>query len=921
VALRRRFQQTRFYINNSLIYDHTSTFSFDEETGSFQVIGVAKSNANSRILADDVQIDQVETKSNLVEFMDAVKFNSSIFEGNEVLSSKYTLSNTHSNDFFALSNTFSNYSRLPNYWTMCNTYAFTGSNVGLGSVPTEQLEVQNNVKAGAVVMGAAGCYFGLGWKWTGSAWSNYTTQGGGIIRNEGNGKIAISVGSNSLPSPTMTFVAGGLVGIGTSNPNASYKLEVNGGVNATTLYEGSNAINTLYAPSNCMSNWNFGSNTAAWCSNNYGGLAVSNHTHPDKYVSSVSNNTIYTLSNVGIGTSNPNASLHIQGVNTSIVHSWSGGSLINSSPLQYVLRAENFDIYSTSNQHYGGIALRSYNTTGTGIYSDPVRAKIGLAFITRNGTSSNVEAMNIDNAGQVGIGFSNPNYKLDVNGTARATTLMEGSNTLVTKYALSNTYALTSHNHDTQYSFSNHNHDTQYSFSNHNHDTQYSFSNHTHADKLWTGYSTSNIITQSNVAIMATSESTNATLYICSPYNTDSPRKTAIIAAGQGGWSKASLNFCLEDSFGTSISSSATLSNARMTIQPNGCVGIGLTNPSYLLHVNTSNNSYGIAHTASNVKLTSYISTTSPNAPAQIGTATNHKLGFYTNDQSPHMVLDTAGNVGIGTATPWFTLDIAGTTRSSNAIHIQNGFAGLYLWGNGNSSYRWNISHDVGSEGDSCGNLNFYADSDGANSLTHIAYIEDDIGIGATKLNFTGSHRVVDESKKIDPEVDWGLIVVASGKYNSLLPELKKKQIDNITIDEALPTIELCSKRKDKRIFGVISKGDTTTKDKKRRVIHQGNFKSCMRKEDGDDRIEINSLGEGSVWLTDTNGNFENGDYITTSSVAGYGEKQSDDLIHNYTLGKVTTDVDWAASNLDKKFQTRVVGGHLCAFVGCIYML
>ncbi len=37
-----------------------------------------------------------------------------------------------------------------------------------------------------------------------------------------------------------------------------------------------------------------------------------------------------------------------------------------------------------------------------------------------------------------------------------------------------------------------------------------------------------------------------------------------------------------------------------------------------------------------------------------------------------------------------------------------------------------------------------------------------------------------------------------------------------------------------------------------------------------------------------SNGNIENGDYITSSDYLRYGEKQDDDLLHNYTVAKAT---------------------------------
>ena len=50
----------------------------------------------------------------------------------------------------------------------------------------------------------------------------------------------------------------------------------------------------------------------------------------------------------------------------------------------------------------------------------------------------------------------------------------------------------------------------------------------------------------------------------------------------------------------------------------------------------------------------------------------------------------------------------------------------------------------------------------------------------------------------------------------------------------------------------------------------------------------VNALAEGRVLVTNVNGQIEAGDYITTSSVPGYGQKQDDDLLHSYTLGKAT---------------------------------
>jgi hypothetical protein len=67
----------------------------------------------------------------------------------------------------------------------------------------------------------------------------------------------------------------------------------------------------------------------------------------------------------------------------------------------------------------------------------------------------------------------------------------------------------------------------------------------------------------------------------------------------------------------------------------------------------------------------------------------------------------------------------------------------------------------------------------------------------------------------------------------------------------------------------------------------------------------INALGEGRVWVTNINGDIEAGDAITSSAIPGYGQKQDDDIVHIYTLGKAMDSVDW-----DSVTDTLIINGH-----------
>ena len=64
------------------------------------------------------------------------------------------------------------------------------------------------------------------------------------------------------------------------------------------------------------------------------------------------------------------------------------------------------------------------------------------------------------------------------------------------------------------------------------------------------------------------------------------------------------------------------------------------------------------------------------------------------------------------------------------------------------------------------------------------------------------------------------------------------------------------------------------------------------------------------------NGNLENGDYITTSAIEGLGMKQDDDLLHNYTVAKITEDCDFSSGTTQTAHNGQAYKWKL---VGCTY--
>jgi hypothetical protein len=121
-------------------------------------------------------------------------------------------------------------------------------------------------------------------------------------------------------------------------------------------------------------------------------------------------------------------------------------------------------------------------------------------------------------------------------------------------------------------------------------------------------------------------------------------------------------------------------------LRDTGLVGIGTVSPGTILDVYTADSTYGMRHTTGTVSMASFISSGSSAAPAQFGTTTNHKLGFFTNNGTPNVVIDTSGRLGIGTGSPATTLDVRGPAPAMSlaaGYYFQNNTPSLVSAGAG----------------------------------------------------------------------------------------------------------------------------------------------------------------------------------------------------------------------------------------------
>lgn len=167
-----------------------------------------------------------------------------------------------------------------------------------------------------------------------------------------------------------------------------------------------------------------------------------------------------------------------------------------------------------------------------------------------------------------------------------------------------------------------------------------------------------------------------------------------------------------------------------------------------------------------------------------------------------------------------------------------------------------------------------------------------------------------------------GLIVCSNDTgYTSYNTQTNEKYVGAaaISINECLPNITLATKDCDKSVFGVISNqkdNNSTNTDGTQEYDETTEWTTDLH-----DRVRVNSIGEGAIWVSNINGSLENGDYITSSIIPGVGRRQDDDLLHNYTVAKATMSCDFTLNTPKYKSETFQFNEttYIKAFIGCTY--
>ena len=325
----------------------------------------------------------------------------------------------------------------------------------------------------------------------------------------------------------------------------------------------------------------------------------------------------------------------------------------------------------------------------------------------------------------------------------------------------------------------------------------------------------------------------------------------------------------------------------------NGRVGLGTSSPSNVLHIYRGDTDLLYLQKSSNaggvgMKFTDL--SPSSGSPDQHGYmryyhqdaesfGTGNCFRFSTDQGSETVALGGCLHIGVDGKDDGYMTNSTGSGRKN--LFIQSTYGG-------NTSQNWGWWIGAQNQGLASNDNDLYFGVLRNGSMNVPALIQDNQNQAV--MNFTGQHRTfVKDTPTSQLDTKEGLIVVADQNEFVKMSGGVAYGNEAITINESLPLVTLSTKSMDKRCFGVLS----TTEDPETRKEVHGNFASLMHKEKGDTRVYVNSVGEGAVWVTNINGTLESGDYITTSDVVGYGMKQGDDILHNYTVAKILMDCDF----------------------------
>jgi len=154
-------------------------------------------------------------------------------------------------------------------------------------------------------------------------------------------------------------------------------------------------------------------------------------------------------------------------------------------------------------------------------------------------------------------------------------------------------------------------------------------------------------------------------------------------------------------------------------------------------------------------------------------------------------------------------------------------------------------------------------------------------------ITFTGAHLCLVKKQHYHENMSGLVFSVSNNNVFNIDHSIKT------TISEALPILELCDEAKSKKVYGIFNTTDLENNPCKSDLTLSDNLYDEI-KMIKTTRSVINAIGEGGIWVCNKEGFLECGDFITSSTVPGYGVLQDDDILHNYTVARILCDCNFS---------------------------
>ncbi|NDD53567.1 hypothetical protein EBZ39_06775, partial [bacterium] len=464
----------------------------------------------------------------------------------------------------------------------------------------------------------------------------------------------------------LRILSSGNMGLGTSSP--SERLHVSGRARITTIDSSSSPMNMLWADANGVIQ------KTAVPSGGVSGSGTTNYVAKFTGSTAVGNSQIFDNgTNVGIGTTSPSLKLDIVGtsdINMSIQTTSSGVNANAGIRLQTA--TEGFYTIQTGNAVSGGLRIYDavanaerlrINSSGElliGTTTDAGAYALQVAGSIYNTTGAVLAA----SSGNVGIGTTSPAQKLDVNGNA----IVSGFGSF--GRSVDGTYRLVVRGQGTT--------SASYGLGVQDPNGVNLFVVRDDGNVGIGTASPSERLHVSGRARITTIDSSSSPMNMLWADANGVIQKTAVPSGGVSG--SGTTNYVAKFTGSTAVGNSVIYESSSK-------IGIGTTNPSTFLHVKGANGAqidldnageqYSGINISNNGSRKAFIQHNNTANALYIGSDAND-IDFYTNG-SPRMRVSSAGNIGLGTSSPSYRLDISGELRSTSNTYLATNSSEVYV--------------------------------------------------------------------------------------------------------------------------------------------------------------------------------------------------------------------------------------------------